>query len=64
VVNLEANEIQSAGLPAPWSRYADWAKRNPLPSALAIQAALLFYRLDLLNHGEMNCSLSPQFHSR
>jgi Dolichyl-phosphate-mannose-protein mannosyltransferase len=48
VVNLEANEIPSAGLPAPWSRYADWVRRNPLACALAIQAALLFYRLDLL----------------
>ena len=48
MVNLEANEIQSAGLPAPWSRYADWVTDHPLPCALAIQAALLFYRLDLL----------------
>ena len=48
MVNLEANETPSAGLPTPWSRYADWAIRNPLPCALAIQAALLFYRLDLL----------------
>jgi hypothetical protein len=48
VVNLEANETQSAGLPSPWSRYADWVTDHPLPCALAIQAALLFYRLDLL----------------
>ena len=48
MVNLEANEIPSAGLPAPCSRYTDWANRNPLPCALVIQAALLFYRLDLL----------------
>ena len=48
MVNLEANEIQSASLPAPLSRYVDWVWRNPLPCALAIQAALLFYRLNLL----------------
>jgi hypothetical protein len=48
VVNLEAIEIPSAGLPARWLRYADWMRRNPLPCALAIQAGLLFYRLDLL----------------
>ena len=48
MVNLEAIEIPSTGLPARWSRYADWATRNPLPCALAIQAGLLFYRLDLL----------------
>lgn len=48
MVNLEANEIQSAGLPWPRSRYADWVTDHPLPFALAIQAALLFYRLDLL----------------
>ncbi len=48
MVNLKAIEIPSAGAPAPWSRYADWVRRNPLPCALAIQAGLLFYRLDLL----------------
>jgi len=48
VVNLEANEIQSAGLRSQWSQYGDWAVRNPLPFAVAIQAAVLFYRLDLL----------------
>jgi hypothetical protein len=48
VVKPEANEIPSAESPAPSLRYPDWAQRNPLPYALAIQAALLFYRLDLL----------------
>ncbi len=48
MVKLAANEIPSEGLPAAWSRYAGWVTRNLLPCALAIQAALLFYRLDLL----------------
>ena len=48
VVKPEASESPPAELAAPSTRYADWALRNPLPCALAIQAALLFYRLDLL----------------
>jgi hypothetical protein len=48
VVNLEANEIPSAALPTPSSRFANWVRWNPLPCALVIQACLLFYRLDLL----------------
>ena len=48
MVNLEANEIPSPVLPTTWSRSADWIRQHPLPCALSIQAALLFYRLDLL----------------